>query len=45
MAKISKNGRIRLNPIILIFELQQHNVPQKNTFFIYNWGLLEKNIV
>ena len=44
MAKISKNGHIRPNPILLIFELHQHNVPQKNTFFIENSNSEAKSI-
>ena len=45
MANIGKNGQISPPITLLLFKLHQHNVPQKNTFFIYNWGLINKNIV
>ena len=45
MANIGKNGHISPPITLLVFKLHQHNVPQKNTFFIYNWGLINKNIV
>ena len=36
MANIGKNGQISPPITLLLFKLHQHNVPQKNTFFIYN---------
>ena len=45
MANIGKNGQISPPITLLLFKLHQHNVPQKNTFFICNWDLIEKNIV
>ena len=45
MANIGKNGQISPPITLLLFKLHQHNVPQKNTCFIYNWGLINENIV
>ena len=36
---------MRPAPTFLIFELHQHDVPQKNTFFIENSDSEEKSIV
>jgi hypothetical protein len=45
MSKICKNGHISPRLTLLFFELHQHNIPQKNTFFIYNCCLQNRNVV
>ena len=32
-------------PIGLFFELKKHNIPQKNTFFMWIWDFENRNIV
>ena len=45
MANIGKNGQISPPITLLLFKLHQHDVPQKNTFFIENSDSEGKSIV
>ena len=45
MAKSSKNHHTYTPPIYSLFDLHNHNVPQKIIFFMRIYGFENKNIV